>query len=653
MVIGAPAALSTNRGSGDVVYEAVLGLGVNSVLWSYWDRFTLSATTLSLGAFDMSVPRVSSHLGVASHFVPSWMYTVSGIDTLGFQVPLHAQLHPDDAAAVRAACIHTASVASVNEIAALRDTDPLVAALLHGARNHADASCCDTPANYTVMLLPHSEFNIVPAQLSRYAGGGLRFRAHSDRQDDATRHLCATVHGDSAVLCRSDAHSEPVTLPLVDVCRDRYHSAAAGSLSMSASRIAQLNDSVLIVGAPALRKLVWMYHIGTGISFLMTPYDYGVQFRAYGSLLMFVSLLLWAMWVSAIHPLMGTRALSVAQARALLAPIRAPKRRVPDAMDITIRQQQQPVIAASVVVPAMKSDSGFGDIRRIVFGVSVDKATASAAPKITPVESPKQSPAAPTPPPRVKLFALQLSHWLLATLLVHATWQWRTLRVMHLVRGFTDAIVALQVLIAVVYFDAPRFVAHIIDLERGAGVHVDDMFRAQCVVGTVIVALTLCSVLAQLMPRSQARLANLLQQLEVLLAAWLVFVPLHSRSVALFLLLLVGQLALFVGIAIGAQLIELRRTLAWFAAVALVCALSAFAVLLNWRVVIDRLWDDHPMDLLLSTIACAFVSIPIALITFTYEDSYTLRVLTTRFRVMGVSDTPPSSSSLKPPNRRQ
>jgi hypothetical protein len=686
MLVGAPSASSARIGDA-LSCDGVLGLGAHSVIWTYWDRFTLCSDVLTLGAFDLSVPRMTSHVGVASHYLPRWVYTIRSKDSaasstmaINFQIPLVGTMNEHDARSLEHHCMHderarkgaATNAALLGELELLRDSDPVVDALLVGLEADRDgddtdenaiAQHCRVPRNYTITVLPDSEYSVLPAALidavKRRDSARFRVSTLSSALDrfNALRVCEALVQIDHpqadddtlSAMCRID---QSVHMSLIDVCHDVYTSAGAGALPDVALRVAPTDSTTIVLGTTALRRMVWMHDLSSGISFLAAPYDYVLQLQLYSTLALFVALCLWALWAIALYPVLASaHALRNAEVRELFVPARvvvgaarAASTPLPETLALsastyfkqhtdlrelakTLEQQQQKPAADGV---------------RMYFGKS---ATSSEQSVTTPLSANnaedvwkalRQQDEQRQHDERVRAeqqkervhretllrLAVELAHWLVGTLIVRPI----NVAPLSVMRTLTDVVCALHVFVALVYFNTAHFVMSTAELESLAA--------ARLVVGAIVGTIVVCSLCAQVFDTRRPRWANLFQQLEVLLSAWLLEVAFEQWTPALVTMVLIAQLAFVTACVLCFYMVVVSDERHWYPlGIALAAALGVFCATLNWLAVINRTWDDHPCRLLLAMLSTTLIGAPMVLLCVVYEHVYPLRVLLARLAI--------------------
>lgn len=494
--------------------EGVLGLSALSPLWMIWRNFTRTRDSLYLGQ-TLRRASVRSPVALAAELTPSWLYGV-GQYPASFVVEYRATLSASAVASLRGACMQQLGEV-VDESVELAGTGDALAAIL-GVE--AGEHLCRVDTEYRLLLMPESDYNIVPSVLLMHHLGRppvFEIRSLHDGGNDTTTF--------SAVLFNryDDSYVEVDTT-----------NAAGTGVRRLANRPRPGNTNTIVLGSYGVRRFEMTFLLDAQLAYIsvrhnglsaegqrrITNESAEVQ-RVRDLSALVAGLLLWALLAVEPDPVLPGHA---RQARKRFAHAQR------DQISLRVRV---PVAAAAAATTAVSSSSDTfiqadpdGTVR-VVFPIAAGPPNQSSPP---PPSTTKQQPSTTAQLNRlVAETAIRVAFTLRAAFNMQSEWPVDSGTLMF-VQFIVECIVALYFVLAMAFYDT----AWALSLVLSRNATTDAL--GWTTLALLIAALAAFSVVAALCAGRDARIGSLALQLELLIGLYTLMISLYQWDLALALL---------------------------------------------------------------------------------------------------------------------
>lgn len=143
--------------------EGILGIGAQSPLWTLWRNFTKTRDYIHLGhVLDRVVDNSHNPNAIHAAMADPVMYGVDAVKLASFVMRMSAHLSADSVTSVQHGCKQ--ALLSSDQSSDLASSQQLLVQLL--AVQKDEKSCMLDGRNYTVILAPEADYNIIPPMLT-------------------------------------------------------------------------------------------------------------------------------------------------------------------------------------------------------------------------------------------------------------------------------------------------------------------------------------------------------------------------------------------------------------------------------------------------------------------------------------------------------
>lgn len=581
--------------------EGVLGLAATSPLWTLWRNFTRSRDTLLLGR---TLHRVSegSTIALEASLPPSWVYASETVPS--FVAEFTATISAQTQRSLEAAC-HAALGSVVDDAVELASEQ--LDALAHMLGVQSDSRLCAVPTHYRVLVVPHSDYNVIPRALMMH-------RINEPpvfRLADSKGH-----HLDTVLFNRFD-----------DVYIEVDTTNAAGSgVSRMANQVRPGGNDTIVLGDFGLRRFEFGYaldeerifvaqkHTGLSRTGTRSSLEHSIETRNVQDIFVIVAgLLLWALLATEPDPVyprhrqMDTKkhmhSWQTEMPRNYTEPVVPP-----GAGPVASREK-----AASLAVPIADGVYQFGKRDAPSTQKQQQQPVGQSQMARTPhrVDTTRRDLATLASETGVRVGAV-----LAASFRMESEWPIQRASLLW-VQCITEAVVALYFVIALGFYDVVWALSLVLwpDATRDS--------LGWTSVAMVAASVAIFSVVALVAAGRDARVASLALQFQVLAGIFMFMVSLYEWDLALGLLFVIVALLLIVLLMLAFTASGLvpqyhrhanqQRAFLRAAAGMMAAAWTLYFSLALFPFIVNRLWDNKEQAALISVFLTIAVAFPVAL----------------------------------------